>query len=60
MRQNGLDLPDEQPHLRHGVLGIVGNGLAVLAGNHELVARAGIGAVEAERAEFADEVAPFK
>jgi len=47
--QNGFDLPEEHTVLRHGVFGIGGNGLAMLAQDHELVAGAGIGAVEAER-----------
>jgi len=49
MSQDGFHLPEEHADLRHGVFGIGGNGLAMLAQDHELVAGAGIGAVEAER-----------
>jgi len=56
MFKDGFDLPEKHADLRHGVFGIGGNGLAMPAQNHELAAGAGIRAVEAGRAKFADEV----
>ena len=57
--QNGLDLPEQHPRLRHRVFGVGRNGLPVLAGHHELMPRAGMRAVETERPEAADEFPPL-
>lgn len=58
--QNGFNLPDQHAELRNGVFRIGRDGLLVLAQDQKLVARAGIGTVEAPGAEFAEELAPFK
>src|SRR6266403_908921 len=57
---NSFNLPHEQSDLRHGILAIGGDGLAMRAEDHKLMPRAGVRTGKAQRAQPADEVATFK
>ena len=47
--EDGFNLPEQQADLRNGVFGIGRDGLSVLSKDQKLMARAGIGAAEAQR-----------